>query len=208
MKAQRRLPNHVQRFDPDNIEWLKKPVIPVFSDPSGHEALLANASVLFLQGIALPDLSGGLKQLDNPILAHTPVFVHIDLLEGLNADKAGLRYLSKFSQIDGIITVRPYLIPLARQLGLKTVLRMFLQDSRAVERGVSVSNNQKPDAIELLPGVAAIEACNAFDALPVPRLAGGLIHSEQTVKRILASGCRSISTTDPKLWAMNLTCPP
>jgi glycerol uptake operon antiterminator len=80
---------------------------------------------------------------------------------------------------------------------------MFLQDGRAVERAVSVAEKHKPDAIELLPGVAAVEAAEAFARLAVPRLAGGLIHSEAVVRRILDSGCRAISTSDRNLWRLN-----
>jgi len=183
--------------------WLEKPVIPVFSEVGANVPLLGRASVLCLQGVALAHLQEVLGTLEVAGLQKIPLLVHIDLLAGLTADEAGLDFLATLPRIDGIITVRPHLVPLARQLGLRSVLRMFLQDGRAVERGLAVAGNHRPDAIELLPGVAAIETAGNFAKLPLPRLAGGLIHSEETARRILASGCRAISTSDPKLWELN-----
>lgn len=183
--------------------WLDKPVIPVLSAVQGDELLLGQASVLCLQGVELADLSIVLGGFDHPSLAPIPLMLHIDLLAGLNCDEAGVRFIATQARVDGIITVRPHLVATARQLGLRTVLRMFLQDGRAVERAVSVAEKHKPDAIELLPGVAAVEAAGAFAQLAAPRLAGGLIHSEAVVRRILDSGCRAISTSDRDLWRLN-----
>ncbi len=183
--------------------WLEKPVIPVLSHVRSDALLLAHASTLCLQGVELADLSSVLRGLSVSELRAIPLLVHIDLLAGLNSDEAGVRFVASQSRVDGIITVRPHLVSVARQLGLRVILRMFLQDGRAVERAVSIAEKYKPDAIELLPGVAAVEAASAFARLPVPRLAGGLIHSEAVVRRILDSGCQAISTSDRALWRLN-----
>jgi glycerol-3-phosphate responsive antiterminator len=46
-----------------------------------------------------------------------------------------------------------------------------------------VIDKSKPDAVELLPGVAAIEVADRFRDLPIPFIAGGLIRTPDIVKR-------------------------
>jgi hypothetical protein len=52
--------------------------------------------------------------------------------------------------------------------------------------------------------VAALEVADRFRDLPIPFIAGGLIRTPDIVKRILASGCTAVSTTNVKLWEMNV----
>jgi glycerol uptake operon antiterminator len=129
--------------------------------------------------------------------------LHIDLLAGLANDESGLRYIATLPRINGIITTRHHLAPGARRLGLLSIVRLFLQDGRAIDRGLGVIEKSRPDAVELLPGVAAIEAAERFADLPIPRIAGGLIRTPQLVHQILASGCKAVSTTNTQLWEMN-----
>jgi glycerol uptake operon antiterminator len=185
--------------------YLTRPVIPYVTegiDP--HADLIAAASIIFIGSGELADLPNVLARLSQPPLAERPVLLHIDLLSGLANDESGLRYIATHERIDGIITVRHHLAPLARKLGLMSVVRLFLQDGRAVERGLGVIEKSKPDAVEVLPGVAALEVADRFRDLPIPFIAGGLIRTPDIVKRILASGCTAVSTTNAKLWEMNV----
>ena len=135
--------------------------------------------------------------------ASIPVLLHIDLVNGLANDESGLRYVATLDRIDGIITVRPHLAPVARKMGLLSIIRLFLQDGRAVERGLQVIERSQPDAVELLPGVAFLEVAERFVNLPLPCIAGGLIRTPQRVKQIIAAGCKAVSTTNVALWGMN-----
>jgi len=185
--------------------YLTRPVIPYVTegvDP--HATLIAASSIIFIGGGELAELPQLLKRLSEPPLAERPVLLHIDLLNGLANDESGLRYVATHERIDGIVTVRHHLAPLARRLGLMSVVRLFLQDGRAVERGLGVIEKSKPDAVEVLPGVAALEVADRFRDLPIPFIAGGLIRTPDIVKRILASGCQAVSTTNVKLWEMNV----
>ncbi|MBN1912516.1 MAG: glycerol-3-phosphate responsive antiterminator [Pirellulales bacterium] len=156
-----------------------------------------------LQVDELADLPEILTIFERPPLENLPLFLHLDLIRGLGRDEAGLRFLTHFKRISGIITVHHHLVPAIHRAGMHSVVRLFLQDGRAVKRGLSVIEKSKPDAVELLPGVAAAEVGGDFDVLPTPRIAGGLIRGPETMKRILASGCRAVSTTNQALWALN-----
>jgi glycerol uptake operon antiterminator len=185
--------------------WLARPVIPVFWQLGPEERLLAEASLLFLQGGELVELPKRVARLKQGPTAHLPVMLHIDLLAGLTSDEAGLRYLAGLDGIDGIITVRSHLVAPARRLGLASILLLFLQDGRSVDRGLHVIEQSHPDMIELVPGVAALETASQFDKLPVPRIAGGLVRRDSLVRDLLASGCAAVSTSNAGLWPLNRT---
>ena len=57
---------------------------------------------------------------------------------------------------------------------LMSVVRLFLQDGRAVERGLQVIEKSKPDAVEVLPGVAFLEVAERF-AQSDPYVNNGLV---------------------------------
>lgn len=184
--------------------YLTRPVIPYVTELADDTIpLIASASIIFIGGGELAGLPTLLEQLSKPPLAERPVLLHIDLLSGLANDEAGVRYVATFPRLDGIITVRHHLAPLARKLGLMSVVRLFLQDGRAVDRGLSVIEKSRPDAVELLPGVAVVQVADRFRDLSIPFIAGGLVRTPETVKEILATGCKAVSTTNAKLWAMN-----
>src|SRR5262245_30096138 len=183
--------------------YLRRHVIPVVWDPTGHGDLLARASAIFLQGGALNYFSLVIDAFSVNQLAHLPLFVHIDLVAGLENSEAGLEYLSEFQRITGVVTVHHHLAGAARRLGLLSIVRLFLSDSRAVDRGLSVANKSHPDAIEILPGVVAAKVAGDFADCPIPRIAGGLCRTEADVNEVLASGCRAVTSTSPTLWKLN-----
>jgi glycerol uptake operon antiterminator len=154
-------------------------------------------------GGELAELPDTLETLSRPPFTKQPVLLHIDLVNGLSNDESGLRYLATLEGIDGIVTVRHHLAGLARKLGMISVVRLFLQDGRAVERGLAVIDKSKPDAVEVLPGVAFLQVPERFRDLPIPCIAGGLIRTPETVRQILAAGCKAISTSNVKLWELN-----
>jgi glycerol uptake operon antiterminator len=182
---------------------LRRHVIPVVWEPTTHRDLLVRASAIFLQGGALNDLAPVLDAFSSHQLAHLPLFVHIDLVAGLENSEAGLEYLAGFERITGIVTVHHHLSGAARRLGLLSIVRLFLSDSRAVDRGLSVANKSHPDAIEILPAVVAAKVSQDFTGCPIPRIAGGLCRTEADVEEVLTSGCRAVTSTSPALWKLN-----
>ena len=182
---------------------LIKPVIPVFWELPSRVGDLADASALLLQGGSLAELPRVTAALENGRLARIPVLAHIDLIHGLRSDQQGLEYLGGFQRISGVVTTHPHLVLPASKLGLLSIVRVFLQDSRALERGLAMAAKFSPDAIEFLPAVAAAEVADALKSLAVPRIAGGLVRSPEAARQILHSGCRAITSTRQALWQMN-----
>ena len=182
---------------------LRGKVIPVVWDPAADRDLLARASAVSLQGGALGDLSRILDAFGHPHLEHLPLFVHVDLVAGLENNEAGIEYLADFNSISGVVTVHHHLCAAARRLGMLSIVRLFLSDSRAVDRGLSVVRKSQPDAIEILPAVVAAKVASDFADCHIPRIAGGLLRTESDVADVLASGCRSVTSTSRELWKLN-----
>jgi len=182
---------------------LRSKVIPVVWDPEADRDLLARASVVFLQGGALGDLGRVLDAFSHPHLEHLPIFVHVDLVAGLENNEAGIEYLADFNSISGVVTVHHHLTAAARRVGLLSIVRLFLSDSRAVDRGLSVVKKSHPDAVEILPACVAAKVSKDFADSQIPRIAGGLCRTEADVEDVLSSGCRAVTSTSAALWKLN-----
>lgn len=183
---------------------LIKPIIPYITDwsiPEPEE--LEHAAVLFLSGGELADIPRAFDALDAKLSRDIPIMLHIDLINGLNNDEAGLRYVASFGRVCGIITTKHHLVRPCRKLGMYCVVRLFLQDGRAVDRGLSIIERSKPDAIEMLPGIATTLIADDLKHIPVPYIAGGLIRSGDTAGHILRTGCQAVSTSNKRLWQLN-----
>lgn len=181
----------------------KSPIIPVVWDPAEHVELLSRASCVILQGGSLADFARVLDQFCAPLLEQLVLFVHIDLVAGLENNEAGLEYLSHHKRVDGIVTIHHHLTRPAKQLGLLSIVRLFLSDTRAVERGLSIATKSKPDILEILPAAVVGKVAKDFASCPIPRIAGGLCRTEEDAREVLASGCRAVSGTSSWLWQLN-----
>lgn len=161
---------------------------------------LRRSSVIFVEGSELAEVERQLDALVQGREDKPAIFLHIDFIDGLGKDAAGLRFIRRYPALSGIITVKGPLTSVARDLGLHSVLRVFLHDSRAVERGLHLIKAHRPDAVELLPAVAAVGEASSFLRTGVPCIAGGLIHNVKTVETLLQAGFKAVSASDHKLW--------
>lgn len=130
------------------------------------------------------------------------ILLHIDLMEGIGRDKAGLSYLKQQFGIAGIVSTRSNLIKEARSLGLISILRFFVLDSAAYTTGIHLLNSLQPDAVEMLPGVVVpyIKDQLAQD-FKLPVIASGLIKTDRTIREVLEGGAAAVSTSRPELWS-------
>lgn len=128
-------------------------------------------------------------------------FAHLDLVDGVGKDAAGLELLAKDIGVDGVITTRSALIRDARKSGLVAIQRVFLLDSASLATALSVVKNTKPDAVEVMPAlvVPAIAPRIPFAELP-PVIAGGLVQTPQELEDVLRSPVVAVSTSARHLW--------
>ena len=90
------------------------------------------------------------------------VFLHADLLHGLAADEYGCEYICQQLRADGVISTKNRVLETARRNRSATILRLFLIDTKSLEKGVALIDSLRPDYVELLPGLALLRPETAF----------------------------------------------
>ena len=108
--------------------------------------------------------------------------------------------IKKYTEADGVISTKPTIIHRAKELGMLTVLRVFLIDSMAYENVKTQVTAAKPDVVEVLPGMMPKVIGNICKDLPVPVIAGGMIREKEDVMALLKAGVTSVSSTNPEIW--------
>lgn len=127
--------------------------------------------------------------------------VNADLLQGISRDAHAVEYLASCGTA-GIISTNHETLRAARAQELVTVLRTFMIDSAAVESAQRFLGHFQPDAVELLPAIAAPLVIDrireSFPGLHV--IAGGLITNFKQVEGLIAAKIDAVSLSDPALW--------
>ena len=150
--------------------------------------------VLYGNIISIKDVCHSLKR------KNKLTFVNVDMIDGLRGDKYGIQYIKELVNPNGIISTNGNVLKHARNLGIFTIQRLFIIDSISIETGLSIARTIKPNAIEILPGIAykAIELIKSMTTLPI--ITGGLIYTQKDAVQALASGAIGISTSSKELW--------
>jgi glycerol uptake operon antiterminator len=136
------------------------------------------------------------------VLAYGKVpIVNLDLASGLARDQAAVAFLAH-RKVQGIISTHPEPLRAARDLGLFAIKRTFLLDSAALHGSLKSLDQFLPDAVEVLPALAAphilVKLAELHPTLPV--IAGGLVHSLREVEDLVRQGVSSVSVSDDSLW--------
>jgi len=164
-----------------------------------QQALYSSVSVVFLLSgsiLTLQDIVNELKDRGKK------VFVHIDLIDGLGKDLAAVEYLRYKIQADGILSTRNNLLKYGKEIGLVTVQRLFLVDSRSFESGIKMVQSYDPDFVEVMPGIVPKAIADLKQKIPQPVIAGGMITSKQDIIQALGAGAIAVSTSKVELWEL------
>ena len=167
------------------------PVIPAVKTPEELPAALrAEGCVVFL-------LCGDILNIGELIArvhaANRRAVVHADLVAGLAPREIAVDFL-QCCGADGIISTRP--------LGLLTVLRAFVIDSKAIESLAREAESAAPDVVEMLPAPMPRVVRRLAQSLRAPLIAGGLITDKEDVLAALSAGALCVSTSDETLWSI------
>lgn len=128
--------------------------------------------------------------------------VHADLVTGLSGKEIAVDFLKTQTEADGFISTKPPLIKRGRELGLLSILRVFVLDSMALENLNKQIQLAEPDAIEILPGLMPKVIAQVVSCVRIPVIAGGLISEREDVVAALSAGAISVSTSNPRVWMM------
>lgn len=130
------------------------------------------------------------------------VFVHENLIEGLSSSRFSPSFIKKYTEADGIITLKAQSTYEARKLGLCTVFRFFLLDSLSYESVKDTIKNTSSDLIEVLPGRMPQIIGEITNWSHVPLIAGGLIRDKADAMAALNAGAIGVSSSNTKIWKM------
>lgn len=160
------------------------------------KALQSDVIMLFvLNGdiFTIPEIAQKIKAQDKLI------FLHLDLIEGLASDYKAVKYLARNELCDGIVSTKGRLIRAARKENLMAIQRLFLLDSAAIKSGEQLMKNNKPDAVEILPGVAAPHFLDKVKS-SCAVIGGGLIRTREEINELIKQGVFAVSTSKEELW--------
>jgi glycerol uptake operon antiterminator len=127
--------------------------------------------------------------------------VHLDLIDGVASDIAGVRWLVR-SGADAIISSHGQAVRAVRAEGVTAIQRVLCLSELAVDHGLGAVSRAQPDIVELLPGVILPQIADlVLPRLTVPLLAGGFIRDREDVNRVLAAGAVAVTTSETALWS-------
>ena len=179
------------------VENMKNSVVPAIKDDENFEkALKSNAKVIFLLKSNLMTVEGYIKR------AHEKgkmILLHFDLTEGLGKDDAGVKYVANILKPDGIITTKASVVKSATAEGLFVVFRAFLIDGQGLSSAVLNAKKLMPDAVELMPGLL-YDCVSEFLPFTNTVILGGLLRTEESIRKALRSGASAVSCSNPELW--------
>jgi glycerol-3-phosphate responsive antiterminator len=179
---------------------MDSPVIAAVKEDTGlRQALNSDCQVIFLLFGTILNIGTLVEQ----VHARGKIcFVHIDLIDGLSNREIAVDALVKLSNPDGIISTRAPQIRRAQQLGILAIQRVFLLDSMSLHNIITMMDTNRPDFIEILPGVIPTVIEEITAKTPIPVIAGGLIRSKQDVIQALQAGVMAVSTSCQAVWKM------
>lgn len=176
----------------------RNPVIPALkNDENIDKALESGSEIVFVimsNLLNVGEISSKLKK------AGKIVFVHVDMVDGLSSSNYGVEYLLEYANFDGIITTKHNIVSFANKRGIPVIQRFFILDSFSFKNTILHIRENKPDAVEILPGVMPKIIKRICNLINIPVITGGLIDDKDDVINALAVGAEGISTTKSELW--------
>lgn len=170
-------------------------IAAVNSEETLEKACMSNVNIIF-------DIAPNIEKIEHYVSmcrqSGKMLFVHIDLAEGIGKDKYGLRFIQKLG-VEGVISTRAGLIKSAKELGMKTVQRIFVLDSHSIRTAETIVKTG-PDMVEIMPGVIPVAIREIHEMLDIPIIAGGLVRTAEDIEMILAAGAVAASTSETTLW--------
>lgn len=130
------------------------------------------------------------------------IFIHIDLLQGIGKDAAGVKFIAKKIKPHGLISTRSNLLKFGSEEGLITIQRMFLVDSTSFQSGIKMIHASQPDLVEMMPGLVPKAITKLKSEIHQPIIAGGMITCKDDIINALKAGAIAVSTSKRELWTV------
>lgn len=176
----------------------RNPVIPALKNETYlEEAIVSSSEIVFVimsSILNIKNIVGKLKE------AGKIVYVHVDMVDGISSSNNGVEYLMKEVQPDGIITTKHNIVSFAVKNKIKVIQRFFVLDSFSLENTIGHIKENKPNAVEILPGLMPKIIKKINSSIRVPVITGGLVDEKEDIINALTAGAIGVSTTDRRVW--------
>ncbi len=173
--------------------WSRQVILAISSMKEFEAFLISEFDWGVLMEFHLALLSGMVRE------AHRrgkKLLFHLDLLKGISADEFGCEYACQKLMADGIISTRPKVVETARKNRRLAILRLFLIDSRSLEKGLALCGALRSDYVELLPGIACGILGRIREQTDVPFMCGGLLRSPEEIEACFEAGACAVTISD------------
>ena len=179
------------------LDYENYPIIAaVKSEADLTSALTCEVQTVFLLSSNILTLEA---YIDKAHKAGKLLYIHMDFVDGLSKDAAGVRYLAT-KGIDGIISTRSNIVSAAAECGVSSVHRFFMIDSRSVDTALESLRTSKADMVEIMPALAYKSIARIKASIKIPIIAGGLIEHKDEIFNALNAGASMVSTGKTDLW--------
>lgn len=178
----------------------KQTVIPsALNGKNLDKACQANSDVVLLSGVNIGNVGACVQYIHKH---KKRAFMHIDITGGFRPDQTGIRLLKSMFHLDGVTSTNMHALSTAKVLGLETVYRLFLIDSRSLERAAGLLKDGEFSAIEILPSRYAVSEEKKIRTYvgKTDLIAGGFIRSKSDIDKIFNSNFIGVTTSNSALW--------
>ena len=180
--------------------FTKKTIIPSVRNLKYlSKALDSTSEFILLSEVSI----GNLKELTDVChKAGKKVLVHVDLIGGFKGDKEGIQLLKTLFKVDGVTSTNVTVLRQAKQRGLYTIYRLFMIDSRSLDRSIHLLKNEAFDCVEVLPGEYALQKESVIKKHvgSADLIAGGFIATKELAQKILQGSFMGVTTSEPDIW--------
>lgn len=130
------------------------------------------------------------------------LYIYVDSIDGFSKDTWGLEYIVKNICPDGIITSKQNLIKLSKDMGVFIIQRLFISDSNSLENALTSIRINRPNVIEVLPGIIPRIIRDIVDNTRISLVSSGLINSKTDIDLSFKAGAIAISCSKEEVWAL------
>ncbi len=130
------------------------------------------------------------------------VLFNVDSPKNFEKGREAVDYICDTIRPDGIITSESNNIKYAKEKGMFSILKLSLVDSLSYETAVNAALSDKPDMIEILPGIIPKVLKQYCSQVNIPVIAGGLIDSKEDIVNIIRAGALGAAAGKKELWEL------
>lgn len=142
-----------------------------------------------------------LKEIANRVRSKDKgLYILVDSIDGFSKDTWGLEYIIKNICPDGIITEKSNLIRLSKEMGVFSIQRLYISDSYTLKKDLDSIKKNRPNAVELLPGIVPRIISQVIKETKASLIASGLIRDKFDMDSAFEAGSIGVSTTKKSIW--------